>query len=195
MNSFLSPYSDQSTWQLIKEDARRVMAYNRRQMFVKLLTNSSFKIAFWCRIGTFLRHKGTIWKPLYCIVFLIHKHHQEKFGIQVPIGIKIGGGMFFPHYGSIVINDYGSYGKNFTAMQGCTVGTNRGGKHPGAPTIGDNVLMCANSIVNGNIKIGNNVVVAAGAVVTHDIPDNCIVAGVPAKIISTDSSELLSHYI
>lgn len=32
-----------------------------------------------------------------------------------------------------------------------------------------------------NIFIGNNVTVAAGAVVTKDIPDNTLVAGVPAK--------------
>lgn len=31
------------------------------------------------------------------------------------------------------------------------------------------------------VTIGNNVVVAAGAVVTKDVPDNCIVGGVPAK--------------
>ncbi|MFV5772614.1 DapH/DapD/GlmU-related protein, partial [Pediococcus acidilactici] len=35
------------------------------------------------------------------------------------------------------------------------------------------------------VTIGNNVVVAAGAVVTKDIPDNCVVAGVPAKMIKT----------
>ena len=33
------------------------------------------------------------------------------------------------------------------------------------------------------MTIGNNVVVAAGAVVTKDVPDNCVVGGVPAKII------------
>ena len=33
------------------------------------------------------------------------------------------------------------------------------------------------------VTIGNNVVVAAGAVVTKDVPDNCVVGGVPAKII------------
>lgn len=36
-------------------------------------------------------------------------------------------------------------------------------------------------------KIGNNVTVAPNAVVTHDIPDNCIVAGIPAKIIKYKS--------
>lgn len=33
------------------------------------------------------------------------------------------------------------------------------------------------------MTIGNNVVVAAGAVVTKDVPDNCVVGGVPAGII------------
>ena len=33
------------------------------------------------------------------------------------------------------------------------------------------------------MTIGNNVVIAAGAVVTHDVPDNCVVGGVPAKKI------------
>ena len=33
------------------------------------------------------------------------------------------------------------------------------------------------------VTIGNNVVIAAGAVVTKDVPDNCIVGGVPAKAI------------
>lgn len=35
------------------------------------------------------------------------------------------------------------------------------------------------------MTIGNNVVVAAGAVVTKDVPDNCVVGGVPAKVIRT----------
>lgn len=33
------------------------------------------------------------------------------------------------------------------------------------------------------ISIGSNVVVGAGAVVTHDVPDNCIAAGVPARVM------------
>ena len=51
------------------------------------------------------------------------------------------------------------------------------------PIIGDNVTMFTNSGVYGNVRIGNNVTVAPNAVVTHDVPDNCIVAGVPARII------------
>ena len=43
-------------------------------------------------------------------------------------------------------------------------------------------LTGSGSILPG-VTIGNNVVVAAGAVVTKDVPDNCVVGGVPARKI------------
>ena len=36
----------------------------------------------------------------------------------------------------------------------------------------------------GSVRIGNNVTVGANAVVTKDIPDNAVVGGVPAKVLS-----------
>ncbi len=50
-------------------------------------------------------------------------------------------------------------------------------------TIGNDVWLGGNVVVLPGVTIGNNVVVAAGAVVTKDVPDNCLVGGVPAKII------------
>ena len=38
-------------------------------------------------------------------------------------------------------------------------------------------------MIIGAVHVGNNVVVGAGSVVVKDIPDNCVVAGNPAKII------------
>lgn len=49
--------------------------------------------------------------------------------------------------------------------------------------IGDDVWIGANSVILPGVTLGSHVVVAAGAVVTKDIPDNCVVAGVPAKVI------------
>lgn len=40
-----------------------------------------------------------------------------------------------------------------------------------------------NCTILGGVVIGDNVVVAAGAVVTKDVPSNCVVAGIPAKVI------------
>lgn len=56
--------------------------------------------------------------------------------------------------------------------------------------VGSNVFIGADVIVMGDVKIGNNVVIAAGAIVTKDVPDNAIVAGVPAKVIGTFSDYL-----
>ncbi|MGI6204708.1 MAG: sugar O-acetyltransferase [Anaerovoracaceae bacterium] len=49
--------------------------------------------------------------------------------------------------------------------------------------IGDDVWVGANAIILPGVTVGSNVVIAAGAVVTHDVPDNCIYAGVPAKLL------------
>ncbi|MCE8888841.1 serine acetyltransferase [Parabacteroides merdae] len=49
--------------------------------------------------------------------------------------------------------------------------------------IGNNVYIAKGSIVMGGITIGNNVTIGANAVVTKPVPDNAIVAGVPAKIL------------
>ena len=54
--------------------------------------------------------------------------------------------------------------------------------------MGNHVVMFPGSKVVGNVHIGNNVVIAANSVVTKDIPDNCIVGGIPARILSEGSS-------
>ena len=48
---------------------------------------------------------------------------------------------------------------------------------------GDNVWIGVDVTVLSRVTVGNNVVIGAGAVVAKDAPDNCVVAGVPAKII------------
>lgn len=66
---------------------------------------------------------------------------------------------------------FGSAGKNLSIKPGffCDLGINL--------HVGDN-----STIVMG-VTIGNNVIVGAGSVVTHDIPDNAVAVGNPAKVI------------
>ena len=51
--------------------------------------------------------------------------------------------------------------------------------------IGNDVYIGNNVILLPGVHIGNNVIIGAGAIVTKDIPDNSVAAGVPAKIIKT----------
>ena len=55
----------------------------------------------------------------------------------------------------------------------------------GRVTIGNNVFIGAESVVLPGVTIGNNVVVGANSTVTHDVPDNTVVAGSPARVICT----------
>lgn len=50
-------------------------------------------------------------------------------------------------------------------------------------TIGDNVWIGGNTVVCPGVKIGSNSVIGAGSVVTKDIPEWCIAAGNPCKVI------------
>ena len=49
--------------------------------------------------------------------------------------------------------------------------------------IGDDVWIGANAVILPGVTIGRHVVIAAGAVVTKDVPDNCVVGGIPAKVL------------
>lgn len=56
--------------------------------------------------------------------------------------------------------------------------------------IGDNVWIGENARICKGVTIGNNSIVAANSVVTKDVPDNCIAAGNPAKIVKTDVDKI-----
>lgn len=55
----------------------------------------------------------------------------------------------------------------------------------GRVTIGDNVFIGASTVVLPGVTIGNNVIIGANSTVTHDISDNTVVAGNPARPLYT----------
>ena len=63
--------------------------------------------------------------------------------------------------------------------------TNRYRCKYGKIEICDNVYIGANAIINYGVTIGKNCVIAAGAVVTKDVPEGSVVAGIPAKYIES----------
>ena len=53
----------------------------------------------------------------------------------------------------------------------------------GRVTIGNNVFVGAETVVLPGVSIGNNVVIGANSTVTHDIPDNTVAVGSPARVL------------
>ncbi len=92
-----------------------------------LITNASFKVTFWFRIGSYLKQKHSLlFHIFFFFVYLIHKHNQYLTGIQLPFGTEIGKGLFFGHFSCVVINPSAVIGDNCTIMHGVTIGSERG---------------------------------------------------------------------
>lgn len=92
---------------------------------------------------------------------------------------KIGPGLFIQH-GFATIIDAKSIGKDCWVNQQVTIGYSN---ETDSPKIGDNVVINSGAKVIGNVFVGNNSKVGANAVVVKDVPENCTVVGVPAKIV------------
>lgn len=59
--------------------------------------------------------------------------------------------------------------------------------------IGKKCWLGTNCVILPGVQLGNAVIVGAGAIVTKSFPDNCVIAGVPAKIIKMTESEHGTH--
>ena len=64
----------------------------------------------------------------------------------------------------------------------------------GRVTIGNNVHVGVNAMILPGVTIGNNCIVGVGAIVTKDVPDNCVVAGVPARVICSLDEYIEKNY-
>lgn len=108
----------------------------------------------------------------------------NKYNCRVPYLATIGEGTRLGIGGiGTVIHPDSVIGRDCVIAQNVTLGGRVRGN--GTPIIGNNVFIAPGAKCFGG-QIGNNVVIGANAVVLDEIPDNCVVAGVPARIISRD---------
>lgn len=120
------------------------------------------------------------------ILYYYYKILQSRLGLKYSISIHpntCGYGLRIMHLSGgggcrIGVLKAGNY-CGFNA--GVLIGTNDSEEN--RPILGDHVAFGPGSKAFGKITIGSNVFVASNAVVVKDVPDNCIVGGVPAKII------------
>lgn len=150
------------------------------KMFKALLLESSFKYMFWLRLTRYFWLKGNRYKIPFAISYLMRSHYTNKYGFDFSYKIPIGKGISIAHVSGVIVYAK-SVGDNCFFKPGVLIGESRPGS--GKPTIGSNVYFGAGAKIIGDISIGNNVIIGANAVVTHDVPDNSVVAGIPARVI------------
>lgn len=115
--------------------------------------------------------------------------------IEIHPGAKFGKRVFIDHGVGVVIGETAVIGDDVTIYQGVTLGGTGAGKGKRHPTIGNGVVIGAEAIILGNIKIGDNARIGAGAVVTKAVPADSTVVGNPARIVVLEGKKVepLAH--
>lgn len=122
---------------------------------------------------------------------------DEGFGLFPPIysdfgrNIKLGRNVFinsgccFQDQGGIELGDGCMIGHQvvIATLNHDLMPERRASMIPAKVTLGRNVWVGTHATILPGVTIGDNSVVAAGAVVTKDVPANCVAAGVPARVV------------
>lgn len=124
---------------------------------------------------------------LFYVFYWWLRRVKYKYGIDISYRTTIGPGLYIGHFGGIVVHGDTVIGANCNLSQGMTIGVlNRG--RIGIPVIGDRVFIGPGAVILGGISIGNDVLIGANAVVNFDVPDNSVVAAPASGIISDKGS-------
>ncbi|MFS0864574.1 serine O-acetyltransferase [Fredinandcohnia sp. 179-A 10B2 NHS] len=139
-----------------------------------------YRVGNWC-----YKHKIPI------LPFITKVLTFSLFNSVIPYTTEIGKHSKFAYGGiGVVIHARSKIGSKVLIGQNVTIG--RALDPESIPEIGNNVYISAGARIIGKIKVGDNVIIGANAVVTKDVPNNSIVAGIPAKTIRTVDVDIYS---
>ena len=168
-----------------KKELKRVVDYEKKLYFgdgnkrshMMRLRYTKEKIYFLWKYVYYLRHcelyKNTMdSSTLSKMMLVIYRRKKNRLGEK--LGIEIAENCFEEglqiYHGMIVVNSMARIGKN--------------GYSDKVPMMGMNVELGVGAVVIGDITISDGTVVAANAVVNRSVDKrNCVMAGVPAKVI------------
>lgn len=141
--------------------------------------------SFWAVINHRIAH-SLYKKKRFFWARVISQISRGLTGIEIHPGAQIGKRFFIDHGMGVVIGETAEIGDNVMLYHGVTLGGTGKDKIKRHPTVGDNVLIGAETIVLGPVTIGSNTKIGAGSVVLEDIPANVTAVGSPTKIVRKD---------
>ena len=123
-------------------------------------------------------HKFTI------LAKIVYRYIYLQFNCSIPYTTEIGKNVEIAHGIGIVLHQYSKIVEGTIIYQNVTLGNGMG------PKVGKNCIIGTGACLLGNIKIGDNVKIGANSVVLNDVPDNCTVVGIPARIIKSKGNKI-----
>jgi len=125
--------------------------------------------------------KGLFNKAYYKFLRLRFRRYSLRLGFSIPENV-FGPGLAIVHYGTIVVSEHATIGKNCRIHAGANIGASGGTSH--APRLGDAVYIGPGAKLFGAITIADNCAIGANAVVTKSFNEpGQLIAGNPAKAL------------
>ena len=148
-----------------------------------ILTYPGVKAIFFHRVANFFQVAG-----FDLIARIISQTSRFFTGIEIHPGAKIGKNLFIDHGMGVVIGETSEIGKNVTIYHNVTLGgiapsinSNDQRDMKRHPTLEDNVVIGSGAQILGPITIGKNSLIGSNSVVTKNVPEKSVMAGIPAK--------------
>jgi serine O-acetyltransferase len=114
---------------------------------------------------------------------------KQLTGLEVYYSAKIGPGLKVIHGMGTVIGAMCTVGSHFTVYQNVTIGDKLGHDTGRRPKVGDYVIASVGAQILGPVTVGSRSVIGANAVVLESLPERCVAAGVPARVVVADLSD------
>ena len=132
-------------------------------------------------IRDYQRANNSVFKSM---AVLRHRFWTVVSGADIPLNVKIGGGLMLPHPNGVVIHPKSVIGNNCMIMQQVTLGTN--GADKSTPVLGHGVFVGAGAKLVGALTVPNNTSIGCNSVVNKSVTQESdrVWAGIPAKVVS-----------
>jgi serine O-acetyltransferase len=136
------------------------------------------------------------YSPVIFFLRLLKRRYRLKYGFEIDLNAEIGEGFYLSdHCGPVIIGPV-KMGKYCNVAHGVTIGRSYKNGVIGRPTLGDRVWIGTGAVIVGKINIGSNVLIAPNSFLNTDVPDNSVVIGNPAKIISkSNPTQFYVNYV